>query len=116
MRNVSLRKKTEFVLFFVNLTLQIKISLKEISTFSNQQKCNKSGSNNFVRKIYHFVEKTLVSTQKLSSLNIFFAKQFFILKQTYFTILPIFPVSAYQEKVRITNHNNDNNDNLVCKR
>ena len=28
----------------------------------------------------------------------------------------IFPVSAYQEKVRITNHNNDSNDNPVCKR
>ena len=29
---------------------------------------------------------------------------------------PVFPVSAYQEKVRITNHNNDNNDNPFRKR
>ena len=31
-------------------------------------------------------------------------------------VSPVFPVSTYQEKVRITNHNNDNNDNPFRKR
>ena len=31
-------------------------------------------------------------------------------------VSPVFLVSAYQEKVRITNHNNDNNDNPFRKR
>ena len=36
--------------------------------------------------------------------------------QTSRKSVTIFPVSAYWEKVKITNHNNDNKDNPVCKR
>ena len=36
--------------------------------------------------------------------------------QTSRKSVTIFPVSAYWEKVKITNHNNNNKDNPVCKR
>ena len=39
-----------------------------------------------------------------------------LLRFLLLAVSPVFPVSAYQEKVRITNHNNDNNDNPFRKK